>query len=165
MTFTSPPSFTTRPTLSGTFGMAASTHWIATATAQAVLERGGNAFDAVVAGGFVLHLAEPHLNGPGGDLVGIFATADEPGTPVVLMGQGPAPAGASIAHFAAEGLDIVPGAGGLAAAVPGAVDAWLVLLRDHGTWELGDVLALRHRVRTRGYSAARPGGSIHRTGG
>jgi gamma-glutamyltranspeptidase/glutathione hydrolase len=121
--------------------MAASTHWLATATAQAVLERGGNAFDAVVAGGFVLHLAEPHLNGPGGDLVGIFATAEEPGTPVVLMGQGPAPAGATIAHMHAEGLDRVPGAGGLAAAVPGAVDAWLVLLRDHGTWELADVLA------------------------
>ncbi|MET0297044.1 MAG: gamma-glutamyltransferase [Microbacterium sp.] len=141
MTFTSPPSFTTRPTLTGTFGMSASTHWLATATAQAVLERGGNAFDAVVAGGFVLHLAEPHLNGPGGDLVGIFATADAPGSPVVLAGQGPAPAGATIPRFRAEGLDLVPGAGGLAAAVPGAVDAWLLLLRDHGTWELGDVLA------------------------
>ncbi|GAA1937001.1 gamma-glutamyltransferase [Microbacterium aoyamense] len=141
MTFTPPPAFTTRPTLTGTFGMTASTHWLATATAQAVLERGGNAFDAVVAGGFVLHLAEPHLNGPGGDLVGIFATADDPTTPVVLMGQGPAPRGATIEHFRAEGLDLVPGAGGLAASVPGAVDAWLVLLRDHGTWELGDVLA------------------------
>src|SRR5688500_1291373 len=41
--YTSPPSFTTRPTLTGTFGMSASTHWLATATAQAVLERGGNA--------------------------------------------------------------------------------------------------------------------------
>lgn len=139
--FTPPSGFTTRPTLTGTFGMAASTHWLATATAQAVLERGGNAFDAVVAGGFVLHLAEPHLNGPGGDLVGLFATAERPGTPVVLMGQGPAPAGATIEHFRGEGLDLVPGAGGLAAAVPGAVDAWLVLLRDHGTWELADVLA------------------------
>jgi gamma-glutamyltranspeptidase/glutathione hydrolase len=134
-------SFTTRPTLTGTFGMSASTHWLATASAQAVLERGGNAFDAVVAGGFVLHLAEPHLNGPGGDLVGIFATADAPGTPIVLVGQGPAPAGASIAHYRNEGLDLVPGAGGLAAAVPGAVDAWLLLLRDHGTMELGDVLS------------------------
>ncbi|UYK41577.1 gamma-glutamyltransferase family protein [Microbacterium terricola] len=121
--------------------MVASTHWIATAVAQGVLERGGNAFDAVVAGGFVLHLAEPHLNGPGGDLVGVFATAADPRTPVVLMGQGPAPAGASIAHFRAEGLDLVPGAGGLAAAVPGAVDAWLVLLRDHGTMGLADVLS------------------------
>jgi gamma-glutamyltranspeptidase/glutathione hydrolase len=120
--------------------MAASTHWLATASAQAVLERGGNAFDAVVAGGFVLHVVEPHLNGPGGDLVGVFATADA-GTPTVLMGQGPAPAGATIEHYRGEGLDLVPGAGGLAAAVPGSVDAWLLLLRDHGTWELEDVLA------------------------
>jgi gamma-glutamyltranspeptidase/glutathione hydrolase len=138
-TYTPPPSFTTRPTLSGTFGMTASTHWLATASAQSVLERGGNAFDAAAAAAFVLHVVEPHLNGPGGDLVAIFhesgATA-----PTVLMGQGPAPAAATIEHCRAEGLDLVPGAGGLAAAVPGAVDAWLLLLRDHGTWELADVL-------------------------
>ncbi|MCU4672245.1 gamma-glutamyltransferase family protein [Microbacterium fluvii] len=120
--------------------MAASTHWLATAAAQAMLERGGNAFDAVVAGGFVLHLAEPHLNGPGGDLVGIFTTADDPASPLVLMGQGPAPAAATIGHLRGEGLDLVPGAGALAAAVPGAVDAWLLLLRDHGTMELDEVL-------------------------
>jgi gamma-glutamyltranspeptidase / glutathione hydrolase len=139
MSYTPPAAFTTRPTLRGSFGMAASTHWIATAAAQSVLERGGNAFDAAVAGAFVLHVVEPHLNGPGGDLVGIFATADDP-SPVVLMGQGPAPAAATIEHYRAEGLDLVPGAGGLAAAVPGAVDAWLLLLRDHGTWELADIL-------------------------
>lgn len=121
--------------------MAASTHWLATASAQAVLERGGNAFDAAVAGGFVLHVVEPHLNGPGGDLVGIFASAQAPGEPLVLMGQGPAPAAASIEHYRAEGLDLIPGAGGLAAAIPAAVDAWLLLLRDYGTWSLGEVLA------------------------
>lgn len=140
MTYTPPPAFTTRPTLSGTFGMSASTHWLATATAQAVLERGGNAFDASVAAAFVLHVVEPHLNGPGGDLVGIFQAA-ETANPTVLMGQGPAPAGATIDHYRTEGLDLIPGSGALAAAVPGAVDAWLLLLRDHGTWELGDVLA------------------------
>ncbi|HYI34791.1 MAG TPA: gamma-glutamyltransferase [Glaciibacter sp.] len=121
--------------------MSASTHWLATASAQAVLERGGNAFDAAVAGAFVLHVVEPHLNGPGGDMVGIFATAENPGQPIVLVGQGPAPAAATPAHYLAEGLELVPGSGALAAAVPGAVDAWLLLLRDHGTWELGDVLA------------------------
>lgn len=140
MTFTPPPAVTTRPTLTGTFGMSASTHWLATASAQAVLERGGNAFDAAVAAAFVLHIVEPHLNGPGGDLVALFATADDP-TPVVLAGQGPAPAGATREHYLAEGLELVPGAGALAAAVPGAVDAWLLLLKDHGTWELADVLA------------------------
>lgn len=139
--FTPPAAPTTRPDLQGTFGMAASTHWLATATAQAVLERGGNAFDAVVAGAFVLHVVEPHLNGPGGDLTAVFATAAEPGRPMVLVGQGPAPAGATIAHYRAEGLDLVPGSGALAAAVPGAVEAWLLLLRDHGTWPLADVLA------------------------
>jgi len=124
----------------GTFGMAASTHATATAVAQAVLERGGNAFDAACAGGFVLHLVEPHLNGPGGDLVGLFQPADA-AAPTVLMGQGTAPAGATIDHFAAEGLDLVPGAGGLAAAIPAAVDAWLLLLRDHGTWTVSDVVS------------------------
>jgi gamma-glutamyltranspeptidase/glutathione hydrolase len=139
--FTPPPAATTRPDLAGTFGMAASTHWLATSSAQAVLERGGTAFDAAVAAAFVLHVVEPHLNGPGGDMTGVFATAHEPGRPRVLVGQGPAPAGATIAHYRdAEGLDLVPGSGALAAAVPGAVDAWLLLLRDHGTWSLRDVL-------------------------
>ncbi|WP_105035784.1 gamma-glutamyltransferase family protein [Cryobacterium aureum] len=141
MTYTEPFVFITRPTLQGTFGMTASTHWLATACAQAVLERGGNAFDAVVAGAFVLHIVEPHLNGPGGDMTGVFATASEPDAPRVLMGQGPAPKKATIEHYRSEGLELVPGSGVLAAAVPGAVDAWLVLLRDYGTWELPDVLA------------------------
>ncbi|MEI2268543.1 gamma-glutamyltransferase family protein [Microbacterium sp. No. 7] len=138
--YTPPPAFTTRPQLTGTFGMAASTHATATAVAQAVLERGGNAFDAACAGGFVLHIVEPHLNGPGGDLVGLFQPADA-AAPTVLMGQGAAPAGATISHFRGEGLDLVPGAGGLAAAIPAAVDAWLLLLRDHGTWSVADVVA------------------------
>ncbi|WP_307486974.1 gamma-glutamyltransferase family protein [Microbacterium trichothecenolyticum] len=140
MSFTPPASFLTRPTLRGTFGMAASTHWTATATAQAVLERGGNAFDAATAAAFVLHVVEPHLNGPGGDLVGLVRPAGAR-EPVVLMGQGPAPAAATIEHFRDRGLDLVPGAGALAATVPGAVDAWLLLLREHGTWEVADVLA------------------------
>ncbi len=141
MTYTTPATFTTRPTLEGTFGMTASTHWLATASAQAVLERGGNAFDAAVASAFVLHVVEPHLNGPGGDMTGVFATAENPSEPIVLMGQGPAPAAATREHYLAEGLELVPGSGALAAAVPAAVDAWLLLLRDHGSWELGDVLA------------------------
>ena len=131
--------FTTRPTLTGTFGMVSSTHWLASQAAMRMLELGGNAFDAAVAGGFVLHVVEPHLNGPGGDLPAIVATATDP-TPRVLCGQGPAPAGASREAFAAMGLDHVPGSGVVAAAVPGAVDAWLLLLRDHGTLPLATVL-------------------------
>ncbi|QDO90478.1 gamma-glutamyltransferase family protein [Ornithinimicrobium ciconiae] len=120
--------------------MVSSTHWIASQTAMAMLEQGGNAFDAAVAGGFVLHLVEPHLNGPGGDLPAIIATAADP-TPRVLCGQGAAPAAATAEHFRGLGMDRVPGAGPLAAAVPGAVDAWLLLLRDHGSMSPAQVLA------------------------
>ncbi len=132
-------TFTTRPTLEGTFGMVSSTHWLASQSAHRMLELGGNAFDAAVAGGFVLHVVEPHLNGPGGDLPALVATATDP-SPRVLCGQGPAPAGATPAAYAAMGLDHVPGSGPLAAAVPGAVDAWLLLLRDHGSLPLATVL-------------------------
>ena len=132
--------FTTRPELSGTFGMVASTHYLATAAGMSVLERGGNAFDAAVAAAFTLHVVEPHLNGPGGEVPMILATAADP-VPRVLAGQGPAPAAATIGHFDSLGLDLVPGTGHLAATVPGAVGAWLALLKDHGTKPLSDILA------------------------
>ena len=132
-------TFTTRPTLQGTFGMVSSTHWLASQAAMGILERGGNAFDAAVTAGFVLHVVEPHLNGPAGEVPAIVATAADP-APKVLCGQGPAPAGATIAHFRSLDMDLIPGAGPLAAAVPGAVDAWLLLLRDHGTFPLAEVL-------------------------
>src|SRR6266478_7548253 len=44
--------FTTRPEILGSFGCVASTHWLASSAGMAVLERGGNAFDAAVAAGF-----------------------------------------------------------------------------------------------------------------
>ncbi|MFF3875301.1 gamma-glutamyltransferase family protein [Streptomyces sp. NPDC001978] len=130
--------FTTRPTLQGTFGMVSSTHWLASQSAMAVLEDGGNAYDAAVAGAFVLHVVEPHLNGPAGEVPILLAPAG--GGVRVLCGQGVAPAGATVAHYRGLGLDLVPGTGPLAAAVPGAFDAWLLLLRDHGTKTLDDVL-------------------------
>ncbi len=131
--------FTTRPEIAGTFGVAASTHWLATAVAMAVLERGGNAFDAAAAAGFVLQVAEPHLNGPGGDAPIIVHSA-RTGTQHVICGQGTAPEAATLSHFASLGLELIPATGLLPAVVPGAFGAWCRMLRDWGTWELADVL-------------------------
>ena len=143
-------SFTTRPELRGTFGMVASTHWLASAAGMAVLERGGNAFDAAVAAGFTLQVVEPHLNGPGGDLPALLWPAG--GEPVVLSAQGPAPRAATIERYRDElGLSLVPGTGPLAAVVPGAFGGWLAMLRDHGTLGLRDVLAFAIDYAENGY--------------
>jgi gamma-glutamyltranspeptidase/glutathione hydrolase len=135
----SPMAFTTRPEIEGTFGVVASTHWIATAVGMAMLEKGGNAFDAAVAAAFTLHLVEPHLNGPAGD-VPVLVYDVRLGKPIVICGQGPAPNAATIAKFKSLGLDMVPGSGLLAACVPGPFETWMMLLRDHGTLSLRDVL-------------------------
>ncbi|MDO5620344.1 MAG: gamma-glutamyltransferase family protein [Paracoccus sp. (in: a-proteobacteria)] len=126
-----------RPIVQGYFGAVTSTHWLGTAVGMAVLERGGNAFDAAVATGLVLQVVEPHLNGPGGDLPAIIHAGGETR---VLCAQGPAPAGATIAHYRGQGLKLIPGNGLLATVIPGAFDGWLTLLRDYGTMELAEVL-------------------------
>ncbi|MEU6712578.1 gamma-glutamyltransferase family protein [Nonomuraea sp. NPDC046802] len=132
--------FTTRPELTGDFGMVAGTHWLASATGMGVLERGGNAFDAAVAAGFVLQVAEPHLNGPGGEVpILLWSEAEQKVT--VVCGQGLAPAAATIDRFTELGLDVVPGTGLLAATVPGAFGGWMLMLERWGTWSLADVLA------------------------
>ena len=131
--------FTTRPELVGTYGMVASTHWLASSAGMAVLESGGNAFDAAVAAGLTLQVVEPHLNGPGGEVPILLHSADRDRT-LVVAGQGPAPAAASIAHFEGLGLDLVPGTGLLAACVPGAFDAWMLMLGEFGTLRLSEVM-------------------------
>lgn len=131
--------FTTRPEIRGNFGVVTSTHWIASAVGMSILEKGGNAFDAAVATGFVLQVVEPHLNGPAGDLPILLRPSG--GTPSVICAQGTAPKAASAAAMRALGIDLIPGSGLLATVVPGAFDGWMLLLRDHGRLELEDVLA------------------------
>jgi gamma-glutamyltranspeptidase / glutathione hydrolase len=140
MTNINPNTFTTRPEIEGTFGVVTTTHWIATAVGMGILERGGNAFDAGAATAFTLQVVEPHLNGPGGD-VPVIVHDVKRGKTEVICGQGVAPAGATIAHYRSEGLDLVPGTGLLAAVVPGTFETWMMLLRDFGTMPLADVLA------------------------
>jgi gamma-glutamyltranspeptidase/glutathione hydrolase len=130
--------------------MVASTHWLASQAGMSVLERGGNAFDAAVATGFVLQVVEPHLNGPGGEVPAVFWSVDR-GEPLALCGQGVAPAAATIERFHELGHELIPGTGVLAACVPGAFGGWLLLLRDFGTWRLADLLELAIGYAEHGY--------------
>ncbi len=134
------PSFTTRPEIVGTFGVVASSHWVASQVGMAMLERGGNAFDAAVSAAFMLHVVEPHMNGLAGDSVILIEPAAD-AAPTVVCGQGVAPAAATIDALGRLGHRAIPATGLAAAVVPGSFDAWMLILRDHGTLELADVLA------------------------
>jgi gamma-glutamyltranspeptidase/glutathione hydrolase len=142
--------FTTRPEILGNFGVVASTHWLATAAGMAMLEKGGNAFDAAVAAGFALQVVEPHMNGPGGDAPILLWDSTRESVDVIC-GQGVAPELATIERYRDYGLDLVPAAGLLAAVVPGAFDAWLLLLRDYGTLRLHEVMEHAIGYAERGY--------------
>ncbi|MBO9396760.1 gamma-glutamyltransferase family protein [Shimia sp. R9_2] len=131
--------FTTRPEIRGTFGVVTSTHWIASAVGMSILEKGGNAFDAAVACALTLQIVEPHLNGPAGDMPAIFHSA-ETGKTEVLCAQAVAPAGATVEHYKEQGLTLIPGSGLLSTVVPGAFDGWMLMLRDHGTLSLREVM-------------------------
>jgi gamma-glutamyltranspeptidase/glutathione hydrolase len=135
--------------------MVASTHWLASAAGMAVLERGGNAFDAAVAAGFTLQVVEPHLNGPAGDLPALLydAKAEEV---VVLCGQGTAPRAATIDAFRELDLELIPGTGLLPAVVPGAFGGWLLMLERYGTWRLPDVLEFALGYAEHGFPVVPP---------
>ena len=148
------PTFTTRPEIRGTFGVVASTHWIASAVGMSVLEMGGNAFDAAAAAGFTLQVVEPSTNGPLGEAP-MLVWSEANRRCDMICGQGVAPQAATIARFRELGLDLIPGTGLLAAAVPGAFDAWMRLLRDYGTMALAEILAPAIGYAENGYPMAR----------
>ena len=141
--------FTTRPQIIGNFGIVTSTHWVASAVGMSILEKGGNAFDAGVATGFALQVVEPHLNGPGGEVPLILAPYNK--DPIVICGQGVAPEAANLKTFKDMGLNIVPGSGLLPAVVPGAFDAWMLLLLNFGTMTLREVLEPAISIAIKGY--------------
>jgi len=146
------PNFTTRPEIRGTFGVVASTHWIASAVGMSVLERGGNAFDAAAAAGFTLQVVEPHLNGPLGEAP-ILVWSEANRSCDMICGQGVAPAAATIAKFRGLGLELIPGTGLLAACVPGAFGAWMQLVRNYGTMPLAEILGPAIGYAENGYPA------------
>jgi gamma-glutamyltranspeptidase / glutathione hydrolase len=83
----------------------------------------------------------------------------------VICAQGPAPAGATIDHYRAEGLKVIPGDGLLATVIPGAWDGWMLMLRDYGRLPLRDVLEPAIWYAEQGPSGAAARGRDHRGAG
>lgn len=134
-------------------GMCATSHPLAARTAIDILERGGNAMDAAIAGAVLLGLCEPQMTGIGGDCFVLFS---RPGDPHIqaLNGSGRAAAAASAAALRAEGHTAVPVYSAHAVTVPGAVDAFCRLSADHGRLGLDALLAPAIRYAEEGVPVA-----------
>jgi gamma-glutamyltranspeptidase/glutathione hydrolase len=144
------------PGRSGTYaanGMCATSHPLAAKTAIDILERGGNAMDAAIAGAVLLGICEPQMTGIGGDCFALFTT---PGDPRVraLNGSGRAPAAASAAALRDLGHDTVPLHSAHAVTVPCAIDAFCRLSADHGRLGLDAALAPAIRYAEAGLPVA-----------
>jgi len=127
------------PLIRAEHGAVATPNYLATQAAMTCLAEGGNAFDAAVVANGVLGVVESASCGLGGDLIAILRVGAT-GEVVALNGSGRAGAAMTAAAYRARGLDGVPARGPLAVTVPGAVDAWQVMLDRYGTWDLARAL-------------------------
>jgi len=116
-------------------GMACTSHPLSTLAAVDVLRQGGNAVDAAVTACAVQCVVEPMSTGIGGDCFALLVPGGE-GKPIGLNGSGWAPKGLTTDGLLEDGIAAIEKTSPHAVTVPGAIDAWATLLRDHGTWDL-----------------------------
>ncbi|MCV2881948.1 gamma-glutamyltransferase family protein [Actibacterium sp. XHP0104] len=121
-------------------GICATSHPLAAKVAVQMLESGGNAVDAAIAGAVLLGLCEPQMTGLGGDC---FALLKPTGTEdvIALNGSGRAPAALSAAEMRDRGLTHMPHYTPDAVTIPGAIDAFCRLSADWGRAGLAASLA------------------------
>ncbi len=137
-----------RPTVTGTRGMVASAHPLATLAGVRMLLQGGNAFDAIVATAAALNVVEPYMSGIAGVGYALIHSAEE-GKLSVLDYCGPTPYQATADKFPTEDLQ----EGGVTSClVPGACAGWLELLERHGTMDRATVFQPAIELAENGYA-------------
>ena len=120
-------------------GMASTSHSLATEAAVAMLRKGGNAMDAALTACAVQAVVEPGSTGIGGDCFCLYAPAGSEDI-VAFNGSGRAPMAADVSWFQDQGITQITQTMPHAVTIPGAVDAWFQLNRDHGQKPLADIL-------------------------
>jgi gamma-glutamyltranspeptidase / glutathione hydrolase len=135
-------------------GMVATSQPLAAQAGLQVLKDGGNAFDAAVAAAAVLNVVEPGSAGIGGDVFVIAWLAKE-NKLIALNGSGRAPSGATPGHLAARGFTgHMPLHGIDSVTIPGAVDAWDVLLKRAGTLGFKQLLEPAAKLAEQGFGVS-----------
>ncbi|MBV1692855.1 MAG: gamma-glutamyltransferase [Hyphomicrobiales bacterium] len=132
--------------------MCATSHPLASLAAIETMRKGGNAVDAAITATALLCVVEPAMTGIGGDC---FALIHKPGTGLVaLNGSGRAPAAATPEWYARANITAIDVTTPHAVTVPGAIDAWDRLLKDHGTISLGEALGPAIEAARGGFAIA-----------
>jgi len=129
-----------RSTAHGVNGVAATSHPAATLAAIDILRAGGNAVDAAIAASATLCVVEPQSTGIGGDCFAVYAPGSDMSKAVSINGSGAAPGKADVDWFLDQGMKHISVNSVHAVTVPGAIDAWAAMLRDHGTMSFDQVL-------------------------
>jgi gamma-glutamyltranspeptidase / glutathione hydrolase len=139
-----------RSTVHALNGMVATSHPLAALAAVDVLRSGGTAADATVAGCALLGVIEPESTGIGGDC---FALVQPKGTGKIVAynGSGRAPKAAEASWYLERKMHSIPLTSAHAVTVPGSVDAWATILRDHGKLGLDTLLQPAIKAAEEGY--------------
>src|SRR5271170_5286156 len=142
-----------RSTVHGQNAMVATSHPLAALTAIEVLRAGGTAADAAVAACALLGVIEPQSTGIGGDCFALVQPKGEARI-VAYNGSGRAPQAAEVSWYLERNIKAIPLTSAHAVSIPGAVDAWATILRDHGKFGLDRLLQPAIRAAEEGYVVA-----------
>src|SRR5580658_617505 len=141
---------TVYPMVMGREVMISTEHYLSAAAGARTFARGGNAIDAAVAAVLVEGVVNPHMHTIGGEAPMLIYSASARRV-VAINGNMMAPARATIEHYRALGLKLVPYSGLLAAGVPAAFDALATALAEFGTLSLAEVLEPALALATDGF--------------
>ncbi|MFP6778210.1 MAG: gamma-glutamyltransferase family protein [Alphaproteobacteria bacterium] len=138
-----------RPLLRGTRHMAVAGHYLAAQAALQILESGGNAIDAGVAGGIALGVVQSqYVNVAGVAPIMIYLAAEN--RVETISGLGTWPRAITPDLFEREHGGQIP-EGILRTVVPAAPDAWITALKRHGTMGFAEVAAAAIRFAAEGF--------------
>src|SRR6202165_2695836 len=142
-----------RSTVYAQNAMVATSHPLAARTAMEVMRSGGTAADAAVAAGPLPAVTEPQSTGIGGDCFALVQPKGE-GKIVAYTGSGRAPKAAEASWYLERNMHAIPLTSAHAVSIPGAVDAWATILRDHGKLGLDTLLQPAIKAAEEGYVVA-----------
>ena len=142
-----------RSTVHAQNAMVATSHPLAALTAIEVMRAGGTAADAAVAASALLAVIEPQSTGIGGDCFALVQPRGE-GKIVAYNGSGRAPKAATAEWYLERNMHAIPLTSAHAVSIPGSVDAWATILRDHGKLGFDTLLQPAIKAAEEGYVVA-----------